>query len=238
MLYGITPVHEALRAGRRSIERLLVKEGKPSPRLRDILDLARERGVPVETRTVHEIGREVRSRQHQGVALECGELPTLDLDDLLGGLPPGPALILALDQVEDPQNLGALIRTAAFLGADAVLTLRSRSAPLSPAASKASAGTMEFFPVVQAPNLAESLRRLQREGWWVAGSSLAEGCVDYRDIAPAEKTVLVMGAEGSGIRSLTGRRCDALVKIPGTPEVESLNVTVSAGILLAHFLAR
>ena len=123
MLYGITPVHEALRAGRRKLERLHVKEGRPSPRLKAVIDLAREMELPIETRTVHEIGLMAQSKQHQGALLECGELPLLGLDEFLGGIGGKPALLLALDQVEDPQNLGGLIRTAAFLGADAVMIL-------------------------------------------------------------------------------------------------------------------
>lgn len=238
MLYGITPVQAALRAGKRSLRRLLVKEGRPSPRLREAIDLARGRGLPVEARTVHEIGRLARTRQHQGVLLECDELPPLGLEEFLGGLPEGPASILALDQVEDPQNLGGLIRTAAFLGADAVMTLRSRSAPLSPAASKASAGTMEFFPVVRVANLSEALQRLRREFWTVIGSDLGSDSVDYREVEPPERAVLVVGAEGSGIRPLTRKRCDHVVRIPGNPDVESLNVTVSAGVMLARLLQR
>jgi len=238
MLYGITPVHEALRAGRRKLERLHVKEGRPSPRLKAVIDLAREKDLPIETRTVHEIGLMAQSKQHQGALLECGELPLLGLEDFLGGIGDKPALLLALDQVEDPQNLGGLIRTAAFLGADAVMILRSRSAPLSAAASKASAGCMEFFPVIRIPNLSETLQNLRRDFWTVIGSSLGEDSVDYREIPPPDRAVLVVGAEGAGIRTLTRKRCDHVVRIPGRAEVESLNVTVSAGVMLAHLLDR
>ncbi len=237
MLYGITPVLHALLSRRRRLERLHVKEGRPSPRLKEILDLAAAIDLPVTESSVHDIGLLARTRQHQGVLLECGELPPVDLGEFLGGLPEGPACLLALDQVEDPQNIGGLVRTAAFLGAAGVLTLRAHAAPLSAAASKASAGALEFFPVIQVGNLAEALQRLRREFWFVVGTALDEDSVDYRGLEPPARLVLVVGSEGAGLRPLTRKRCDALVRIPGRPPAESLNVTVSAGVFLSRYLA-
>jgi len=239
LLYGIEPVAQALRSRRRSLQRLHMKAGKAGPRLREIVQLARTAGVEIVESNTHELGQLAHTRHHQGVVLECGELPVLSLDDFLDTVDPlpSPSLIVALDQVEDPQNLGSITRSAAFLGAHGLLVLRAHSAPLSAAASKASAGALEFFPVVEVSNLSTALQRLQKEDFFVVGAGLEEA-VDYRQLAPPLRCVLVLGAEGSGLRQLTRKRCDQLVMIPrgehASPATESLNVGVAAGILLAH----
>ena len=143
--------------------------------------------------------------------------------------------LVALDQIQDPQNLGAIIRTAAFLGATGLITLRHSSAPLSAVVSKASAGALEFFPIIQETNLADVLARCRDAGYTIAGTALTEDSVDFRRVSPADQMVLVLGNEGSGLRPLTLKRCDAVVRIPGTPGVESLNVNAAAAILLQHF---
>ena len=245
MLYGIEPVLAALKQGRRTLNRLYHKPGKLSPRIQEILKAARRRGIETEERSVHELGNLARDRHHQGVVLDCGPLPTLDLEEFLERTEPLPAhtLLVALDQVEDPQNLGSITRSAAFLGAHGLIVLRARSAPLSAAASKASAGALEFFPVVEVPNLSTALQQLQREDFFVVGAGVEEA-VGYRSVRPPARCVLVLGAEGAGLRQLTRKRCDQLVKIPQavassggeetSPAMESLNVGVAAGILLAH----
>lgn len=234
MLYGIAPVAEALRQGRRELRRLYSKEGKASPRLKLVLQEARRQGVPVEERSAHDLASLAGSRQHQGAVLDCGELPLLDLDEFLENAGPR-SLVVALDQVEDPQNLGGIARSAAFLGADALILHRANRAPLSPAASKASAGALEFFPVVEVSNLSNALQALQKENFFTYGAAL-EDAVDYREVDRADRAVLVLGSEGDGLRSLTRKRCDQLVFIPRRgQEMESLNVSVAAGILLARF---
>jgi len=146
-------------------------------------------------------------------------------------------LVLALDRIEDPQNLGGLARTAAFLGADAMLLHRDKAAPLSAAASKASAGALERFPVVQEGNLARALERLRRDRFFVYGAALEEDAVEFGEAEAAPRTVLVVGNEGEGLRALTRKRCDCLLRIPGRAGTESLNVNVAAGILLRHLAA-
>ncbi len=242
MLYGIEPVAQALRHPRRRLHALYHKPGRLSPRLKEILRRARSQGLAIEERSVHELGNLTQDRHHQGVVLDCGPLPVSSLEEFLETLAPLPAssLLVALDQVEDPRNLGSITRSAAFLGAQGLIVLRTRSAPLSAVASKASAGTLEFFPIVEVSNLSTALQRLQKEDFFVVGATLDEA-VDYRGIDPPARCVLVLGAEGSGLRKLTRRRCDQLVMIPreerGLPAAESLNVGVAAGILLAHFRA-
>lgn len=237
MLYGILPVAEALRQRRRELRRLYLKSGKSSARLKEILRLARTAKVRYEEKSAHELSGLAGTRHHQGVVLDCGALPLLSLEEVLA--PMGSrSLLMALDQIEDPQNLGGIARSAAFLGAHALLALRAHSAPFSPAASKASAGAIEFFPVVELPNLAMALRRLADEGYLVIGAAL-EDAIDFHEVQPTERCVLVLGSEGGGLRQLTRKRCDVLVRIPRfsslATEMESLNVNVAAGILLSHF---
>lgn len=236
MLYGIEPVREALRARRRELRRLHLRQGRDDERARELRDLAAAAGVDVEAADNHQLARLAGDRHHQGAVLDCGALPTLGLDELLARALPARALLLALDQVEDPQNLGSLARSARFLGACGLLLHRSRSAPLSPAASKASAGALESLPVVVEANLARSLDRLRGEFWRVLGADGGEGSSDYREEPGADRMVLVMGSEGSGLRRLTRDKCDVLLRIPPAGGFESLNVSVAGGILVAQLL--
>ncbi|HKI84528.1 MAG TPA: 23S rRNA (guanosine(2251)-2'-O)-methyltransferase RlmB [Candidatus Krumholzibacteria bacterium] len=237
MLYGILPVAEALRQRRRQLTRLYLKSGISSARIKEILQLARAAKVPYEEKSAHELSSLAKSRHHQGVVLQCGPLPLLSLEEVEAG-PGTRSLLVALDQIEDPQNLGGIARSAAFLGADAMLVLRSHSAPLSPAASRASAGALEFFKVAEVANLSTALLRLADAGYFLVGAALEEA-IDFHQVEPRERCVLVLGNEGGGLRKLTRKRCEVLVQIPrvtrGNIEMESLNVNVAAGILLSHF---
>ncbi len=231
-LHGITPVEEALRAGKRHFRELLVRSGADSQRIQQIRQLAADRKLPIIEFDRHEFDRHLRGQNHQGVALNCGALPLLNFRDLLDG--PADGVVLALDQIEDPQNFGALVRTAAFLGARAVLVHRTKRAPLSAAVSKASAGAVEFFDIFECGNLADTLQRFERAGWRIIGSALDETAQPVTGLAPGGPAILVMGNEGSGLRALTVKRCTELVMIPRHGDAESLNVSVAAGILLAH----
>ncbi len=227
-------MRQALQAQRREFFCLVTRRGKVSPRLRELVDLAKAKKVRIKELDPQALTKLSGSEQHQGVLLECGPLPSLDLYDLIE---PGPetSLILALDQIEDPQNLGALVRSAAFLGAKGIVHLAHKAAPLSPAASKASAGALESFPLALVGNLAHDLARLREEGYFIYGADAGKGSQPYCNQVRQDKLVLVMGNEGRGLRELTAKRCDALVHIPGQPGTESLNVSNAAAILLAHF---
>lgn len=193
--------------------------------------------MKAETADLNFIANKVKGKNHQGVLLECGNLPTLDLQDWVDSLGPE-ARLLMLDQIEDPQNVGGMLRTAAFLGMNAALMLRSKSSPLTPTVSKASAGAMESFPIIQVTNLSEAIRFLQSNEFFIYGADLSAESVDYRLVDPSSRAGLVMGNEGSGLRSLTQKRCDQLVEIPRQGPMESLNVGVAAGLLMAHFTRR
>ena len=233
-LYGITPVEEALRAGRRHFRELLVRVGADSERIQKIRQLAADRKLPIVEYDRVEFDRHLRGQNHQGVALNCGALPLQNSRDLLEG--PLDGVVLALDQVEDPQNFGALIRTAAFLGARAVLVHRKKRAPISATVSKASAGAVEFFDIFECGNLSDALQRFERAGWRIIGSALDENAQPVSALAPGGPSILVMGNEGRGLRALTIKRCTELVMIPRRGEAESLNVSVAAGILLARLI--
>ena len=203
------------------------------------MKLAKERSLPVQITDNHQLSQKAGAKLHQGVVLECSELQVLELDQWLNQVSEARhALLIALDQVEDPQNVGAITRSAAFLKADGLLILRDKAAPLSAAVSKASAGALEYFPMIQVTNLSEALEKLKKNGFFAAGAAWDEDSEDFRDAAVTDKMVLVLGNEGQGLRQLTRKRCDYLVHIPGDERAESLNVSAAAAILIQHFVTR
>lgn len=215
------------------MEELLLREGG-GDRFRTLRDLARQRGVRVRELKVHELGNLARTKHHQGAVLRCGELPTVELDELTSTVP---CLIVALDQVEDPQNLGGIARSAAYFGASGLLMTRAHSAPLSPAASKASAGALETLPVARVGNLAQALRTLHRDGFDIVGADSRDASTPVSSWSPARRCVLLLGSEGEGLRELSRKLCDHRLHIPGGG-MESLNVSVAAGILLQLWRSR
>lgn len=233
MLYGISPVQLALDTKKRQVYNLYFKKGKTTAELEKIIGICRKKGIQTIAKSPDELSDLARTTQHQGVVLECSFLQAKDIDAFISNTPES-SLVVVLDQVEDPQNFGAIVRTCAYLGADAVVIQKRHSAPLSPTASKASAGALEYFPVYEAGNLAKSLEKLKQQGYWIYGSSL-DGS-DFNRETVVEKSVLIMGNEGKGIRDLTRKNCDHLIKISGNNSTESLNVNAAAAILISHFI--
>ncbi|MBI4161368.1 MAG: 23S rRNA (guanosine(2251)-2'-O)-methyltransferase RlmB [Acidobacteria bacterium] len=221
---------EALRAGRRQLQEVWIDSGREDGRAREILDLAAERGIPVARPHRSRIDRVVPGGVHQGVVAFAGPLPQPPAEEVLAGLGPSP-LLLVLDGVEDPRNLGSLLRTAAAAGADAVLLPARRSAPLSPVAARASAGGSERIRVGRCGNVAGLLRDLRGRGIRTVGLDPGAGRiwseVDYR---PA--TALVLGGEGRGLRPLVRRELEESVRIPMQSGLQSLNVAVAAAVVL------
>jgi 23S rRNA (guanosine2251-2'-O)-methyltransferase len=166
------------------------------------------------------------SRDHQGVALEVPSYPYVDPHDLLAG-----DLLVVLDEVSDPHNLGAVARSALAAGAAGVVVPRHRAAHVTPAAVKASAGTLEHLPVAQVANVARFLGEAKREGFWVYGAAGETGR-EYTDLDLEGRVVLVFGAEGRGLRPLVERTCDLVARVPMRSPVESLNVSVAAALFL------
>lgn len=167
---------------------------------------------------------------HQGLALSVGELPERDVAEV-GADPSARSLVLALDQVSDPRNLGAILRTAAALGVEAVLLPRRRSAELGGACAKAASGALDLLPIVEAVNLARALEELKGRGYWIVGlDGAAHERLETLELPP--RVVLVLGSEGEGLRRLVAESCDHLARLEIEDRMESLNVSVAAGIAL------
>jgi len=230
ILYGKNPVLEALRAGRPARKLVVAAGVRDEPRLRAILEGAAERGIPVEEISRRRLDDIAHTEHHQGVAGYFHTRPPLGLDQLLDRVR-DPGLLLVLDGIQDPQNLGALARSCDAAGADGMVLVRDRATGVTGAAAKASAGAVEHIGIATVSNLAGALTRLRDAGFWCvgldAGAELRYDRFDYT--APA---ALVVGAEGEGLRPLTRRRCDALVSIPMLGRVESLNAAAAGAVLL------
>ena len=235
-LYGISPVQQCLSHNNRECKVLYIKDTKTSPRLKKIAQSAQNRHIPVKRVDTHQLGIMAGTKLHQGVVLVCSERNVVSLREFLESSAILPQkLLVALDQLEDPQNIGSIIRTAAFLGADGLITLGKKAAPLSPAVSKASAGALEYFPIVRVPNLSECLVNLRKEAFSIVGTG-SDDSMDYRETPITDYMVLVLGNEGQGLRRLTRNRCDYIVHIPGSQTTDSLNVGAAGAILMQHFI--
>jgi 23S rRNA (guanosine2251-2'-O)-methyltransferase len=227
IIYGRNAVHEALRAGRRRIRRVWATEAtRREPWLAGA-------SVAIETVTAEEVGRRAGSDGHQGVCALADPYPYADAADLLQL--PAP-LIVALDEVQDPQNLGAICRTAECAGADGVVICERRAAQVTAAAVKASAGAIEHLPVARVGNLADFLVQAQAAGCWSYGAQAGEGAVPYTDPDWTGGVVLVLGSEGKGLRPRVAATCDGLVSLPMRGRVGSLNVSAAAAALLYGIL--
>ena len=229
-LYGWHAVNAALANPERPVRRILVSEAGASR-----LQLPRRLPDP-ETLPAREMDHLLgRDAVHQGIAALVAPLPVQMLEDVLHlREPAGPLLVL--DQVSDPHNVGAILRSAAAFGAVAVITPKDHSAPESAVMAKAACGGLDLVPRVTVTNLASALRDLQQQGWWIIGLD-GEAAQHLAAIKPAPKTVLVLGAEGRGMRRLTAEHCDELAKLPMDGRMESLNVSNAAAIALYQLYA-
>lgn len=226
LVYGRQPVHEATR-GRRGVQEILVTEraAKTLPWLR---------GLPTEVRmtSADEIGALAGSSDHQGIVARVDPFPYADAEALLEADNP---LIIVLDGVSDPRNLGAIARSAECAGATGLVLPKHGSAPITPAVAKASAGAIEHLPIAIAANLSDWLHRAKRPGLW-AYAAAADGELAYTQGDYRDGCIFVLGAEGSGVRPRVEGSCDAVVSLPMRGKIDSLNVSVTAGILLFEAL--
>lgn len=231
-LYGFHAVGARIRRDADSVQDIYVAAGRNDPRMRDLVEQARAAGLRVHSTDAARLAGMVGQVAHQGVVAQVNaQIRELKLADVLDGLE-ATALLLVLDGVTDPHNLGACLRVADAAGAQAVIAPRDRAAPLNATAIKVASGAAETVPYVMVTNLARALRDLQQAGIWVAG---AAGEADARSIYAIDQCgpfAWVLGAEGSGLRRLTRETCDELAAIPMHGAVESLNVSVAAGICL------
>ena len=232
LVFGVNPVREALRGVRGAFE-LYVQSSATDHRLDKILKLAEERGVPVHRRERDDLTKLCASSHHQGIALLVEPFRYADLDDLLAGIDDAgrSGFLLVLDGIQDPHNLGALIRTAACAGCDGVIIPKDRAAGVTPTVEKASAGAVETIPVALVTNVAQTLQILKDGGYWVYGLAGEAGQSLY-DVDFSGKVALLVGNEGEGIRPLVRKHCDVVLSIPLHGGVASLNASVAGGIAM------
>lgn len=233
LIWGRRAVYEALRSGR-PVRRLYVARGlKAGDALARALALAREKDVPVEEMDRPRMDQLVGDSRHQGIAARVAPLPPADLDDILANAQrrQEPSLILALDSVQDPQNLGTLLRTAEAVGVHGVILPRHRAAGVTGAVVKASAGAVQWLPVAEVTNLVRALRELKGKGVWVVGLDM-EGPLAYDEVDASLPLALVVGGESRGLGRLVLEQCDFVARLPMRGHVESLNAAVAGSIVL------
>jgi 23S rRNA (guanosine2251-2'-O)-methyltransferase len=233
LLAGPHAVYEALRAGRRTIHRILIARHEQGGTVAPLRALARTRAILVEERPREELDRYLPAGTHQGVVAEAGPFAYWAPEEVAARAlaDGGNRFVLALDGVQDPQNLGAIIRSAEAAGADGLVLPRDRAAGVSPAVARASAGAAEHLPIAQVNNLAAFLAGMRDQGFWAVGTAAEAG----QDLFAADLTgpiILVIGGEGKGLRALTRARCDYLVRIPLRGQVASLNASAAAAVCL------
>ena len=226
ILCGIHPVLEALRA-KRPLDRLLIAKGAGGPRVQEIIDLARRSSIPVRFDPRDALDRLASTSAHQGVVALGAAVQYAELD----AIAPGAQLLVILDGVEDPHNLGAIVRTAHAAGASAVVVPERRAAGLTDTVAKAAAGALEHLPVTRVTNINRTLESLKKEGYTIYGLD-ERGTELYQNVKWIAPTALVFGAEGHGLHEQVRKKCDTLVRIPMSGQIASLNVSVAAGIVL------
>lgn len=232
VLIGRNAVLEALKAGR-SINRLLLADGDRESHVSEILALARERGIVCQSVQRGKIESVAGGHRHQGVLAYVAPVAYAELEEILQkaeekGEPP---FLLLLDELEDPHNLGALLRTADAVGVHGVLLPKRRSVPLNATVAKTSAGAIEYVPVAHIGNVAQTLARLKEKGFWVAGADM-DGQQAYYEANLTGPLVLVVGSEGRGMSRLTREACDFIVKLPMVGRINSLNASVAGSVLM------
>lgn len=232
MIAGVHPVREALLAGR-AFDRILIARGAGGPRLQEIIDLARERSLTLRFEPREALDRISFGATHQGVVAVGAAHSYAELDQVLEGA----RLLVVLDGVEDPHNLGAIVRSAHAAGANAVIVPERRAAGLTETVVKAAAGALEYLPVVRVGNLNQTFDDLKKRGFWIYGLDERGGEL-YTEAEYAAPTVFVLGGEGRGLHELVKKHCDALVRIPMAGAIGSLNVSVAAGVVLFEWRRR
>jgi 23S rRNA (guanosine2251-2'-O)-methyltransferase len=236
ILYGVHAIEEALRSGRRRFDHVLVARERHDARVEQLVAQCRLAGVRVRSEPREQLTHVAGTSGHQGVVAVVRPKEMLTIEDLLeaparaDGVSPK-RLVLALDGVEDPQNLGALLRVADGAGVDGVVVTERRSAPLSPVAVKASAGASEHLRIARVVNLVRALEELKRNNMWIIGLD-ERGTADYDRFDFTGDCVLVLGREGAGLHDLVRRTCDHLLRIPMAGGVSSLNVSAAGAVVL------
>ena len=230
-------MREALEAGN-SFDRIVIAKGRQDSRIEDIVQLARQRDIPVRFEDRGNLDRLANSRDHQGVVAIAAARPPATLEDILeraNSSKDQRGLVVLLDGVEDPHNLGAIIRTALAAGAHGIVIPERRAAGLTDTVARASAGALAHLPIAKVTNLARTMEELKEAGYWLVGLD-EDGDKRYTEIDYTSPIGIIMGGEGKGLHELTRKRCDFVVSLPTTGPVKSLNVSVAAGVVLFEAL--
>jgi 23S rRNA (guanosine2251-2'-O)-methyltransferase len=231
ILSGIHPVAEALRANH-PLERLVIAQGAGGPRLQEIIDLARRASIPVRFEPRNQLDRLAGTPAHQGVIAMGAAKKYADIDSAAAS-----QLVVVLDGVEDPHNLGAIIRTAHAAGAGSIVIPERRAASVTDVVAKAAAGALEYLPVALVTNINRALEELKERGFWIYGLD-ERGTSNYDQVDYGAPTAFVLGGEGKGLHEQVRRHCDMLVRIPMAGKISSLNVSVAAGVVLFEWKRR
>lgn len=231
MIVGRNSVMEAIKSGR--VNKILVAKGDRQGSIREVIGVAKEKGILIQDVDIKKINDLAKGLRHQGVLAYVAPVEYVELEDILAkaeaaGQPP---FIVLLDELEDPHNLGAILRTADAAGVHGVLIPKRRSCPLSATVAKTSAGAVEYVPVAKIGNVAQTIKELQKLGMWIVGADM-DGDKDYYEADLTGPLVLVIGSEGKGIGRLTKEVCDFLVRIPMQGKINSLNASVAGSILM------
>lgn len=237
LVFGKNPVFEIIRAGRRQVEEIFVTSAVEKSRQHENLWQAiRSHRVKVSVVKDVDLNRFAETPHHQGIVAQVSPYPYVSWPEILSHFQEK-SLVLFLDSLQDPQNFGTLCRSALAFGVQAVVLPKDRAALVTPSVCKASAGAVEHLRVVKVTNLVTSMLELKEKGFWIYGAALSDGAVAFDKAEPAQKSVLVLGSEGSGLRTLVAKTCDVLIKIPMVSDFDSLNVA-QAGTLCLYEFAR
>ena len=234
IIYGINPVMEALESRWSRLERILVARGKTSPRLQKVVELARRKGVVVCFELEQVLARAASTGRHQQVVGVLSEVSYVPLEEVLKS---NPSLLLLADGVEDPHNLGAVLRTAEAAGVEGVLIPDRRSCGVTPAVFKSSAGAVVHLKIARIGNVVQTIKTLKQRGLWIVGLDL-QGRVRPDQIDVSVPLVVIVGGEHRGVRRLVREQCDFLVSLPMKGAVSSLNLSVAVGILLYQIVMK
>jgi 23S rRNA (guanosine2251-2'-O)-methyltransferase len=233
ILYGRNGVTEALRGTREGFAVMIAEGVKNDDRIRQIEALAVARAIPVD-RVPRQLLDELTPGNHQGVVFEAGPFIYAELDDIRET----PGTVLIFDHLQDPQNFGTLIRTAAAAGASGIIIPENRAAEVTPAVVNASAGAVELIPIAVVPNLMNAIKALKAKGWWAAALDSGEGAVDIQQADLPEPLALIIGSEGDGVSPLLRKNADLVLSIPMVGAVESLNAATAGSIAVYELLRR
>jgi 23S rRNA (guanosine2251-2'-O)-methyltransferase len=238
-VYGINPLKVLLGQQKTGLSKIIIASGRGGTSAKEIMELARQKKIPIEFQTRQYLNELSGSLDHQGIVGLCQNFVYADLDDLIKNRSKYSNfdLILILDSVMDPQNLGSIIRTSYCLGANGVVIPADRAAPVTSSVIKASAGSAQQIPIAQVTNLAQTVDYLQKNNFWVFGADAHDGS-NMKELDFNCNVAIILGGEAKGIRPLIKKKCDFLLSIPLAGDFDSLNVAVAAGIIQYEIISR